>query len=85
MILRVLINSIIHSLTKHLDNGLTSEDAFSEPYPAANGFNNYFAYISQPINYEKIGVRGQLSFDFGFGLGVVVKGGVVDVRAGPIC
>jgi len=77
-------NQQYHSqINKAPDLGLTSEDAFSKPYPAANGFNNYFAYISQPINYEKIGVRGQLSFDFGFGLGVIVKGGVVDVKQAP--
>ena len=39
-----------------------------------------FAYVSVPVSYEKIGVRSQINFDFGFGLGVSVKGGVVDVK-----
>jgi len=79
------------------DPGLTSEATFSKPYPAspttvtpAGGtavttvnMNNYFAYISQPLDYEKMGVRMQLSFDFGFGLGIVARGGLVDVRQTP--
>ena len=42
-----------------------------------------FAFFSVPTNYEKIGLRSQLNIDFGFGLGVAVKGGVVDVKNKP--
>ena len=42
-----------------------------------------FAYVSVPLNYEKIGVRSQINFDFAFGLGCAVKGGVVDVKQAP--
>jgi hypothetical protein len=88
-----IVDQWYHSqINKAPDLGLTGEDAFSKPYPAPTtgtspnlvvNRDNYFAYVSQPINYEKIGVRGQLSFDFGFGLGVIVKGGVVDVKQAP--
>lgn len=36
-----------------------------------------------PVDYEKIGLRGQASLDFGFGCGLVVKGGVTDCKATP--
>jgi len=39
-----------------------------------------FAYVNVPLNYEKVGLRSQMNFDFGFGLGIAVKGGVVDVK-----
>ncbi len=35
------------------------------------------------VKYEKLGLRTQLSCDFGFGLGISVKGGVVDYKARP--
>lgn len=35
------------------------------------------------VKHEKMGLRGQLSCDFGFGLGVSVKGGVVDYKERP--
>jgi hypothetical protein len=39
-----------------------------------------FAFLSVPAHYERMGVRGELSFDFGFGLGVTFKGGAAEVR-----
>lgn len=35
------------------------------------------------VDYEKMGLRGQLNFDFGFGFGVNVKGGIVDYEQKP--
>lgn len=58
-------------------------------FPAAGGLTNElnfdpakhpFVYLNVPLVYEKLGVRGQVNFDFGFGLGVSVKGGVVDLK-----
>ncbi len=59
-----------------VDGGLTAETNFKPE-------KHTFAYISQPTEYEKLGVRSQLNFDFGFGLGVVAKGGVVDIKNAP--
>jgi len=42
--------------------------------------DNKFAYVSSPLSYEKIGLRSQLNCDFGFGLGVSARMGVVDVK-----
>lgn len=56
-----------------LAGGLTNKQNFAQEEPI-------WAYVSVPLNYEKIGLRSQLAFDFGFGLGVTAKGGVVDVR-----
>lgn len=56
--------------------GLTNEQNFDPTrYP--------FAYVSVPLDYEKIGVRSQVNIDFAFGLGFSVKGGVVDVKQAP--
>jgi hypothetical protein len=41
------------------------------------------SYQAVAITYEKIGLRSQLSFDFGFGLGIVVKGGVATYKQIP--
>ncbi|MFH1831531.1 MAG: hypothetical protein ABH827_01880 [bacterium] len=35
------------------------------------------------VEYEKMGLRGQFAFDFAFGLGVAVKGGVADYKNIP--
>ncbi len=35
------------------------------------------------VKYDRLGLRGQTSFDFAFGLGLTVKGGVVDYRQSP--
>ncbi len=35
------------------------------------------------VNYERLGVRGQVAFDFAFGLGMSIKGGVVDYKQAP--
>lgn len=35
------------------------------------------------IKYERLGLRGQTSFDFAFGLGMTVKGGLVDYKQIP--
>jgi hypothetical protein len=52
--------------------------------------NNYdpvkkqkYSYSNVSVKYEKMGFRSQLSFDFGFGLGFVVKGGVGDYKQIP--
>lgn len=56
--------------------GLTNEHNFdTDKHP--------FVFVSVPTNYEKAGVRSQLNFDFCFGLGVSIKGGVVDVKQRP--
>jgi hypothetical protein len=60
------------------DTNLTQEQYF---IPKTKKLDDRgFAYVGVPLNYEKIGLRGQLNCDFGFGLGVSVKGGVVDVK-----
>ena len=41
------------------------------------------SYQSVRIIYEKIGLRGQMSFDFAFGLGLVIKGGVANYKQIP--
>ncbi|MCF7799471.1 hypothetical protein K9L05_03350 [Candidatus Babeliales bacterium] len=54
--------------------------AFEANYdPADDNFGKY----SIPIKYEKLGLRGRLGFDFGYGFGVAVKSGVVDIRQKP--
>lgn len=39
-----------------------------------------FALLNVASKYEKIGIRGQISFDFGSGIGVSVRGGAVDIK-----
>lgn len=39
-----------------------------------------WAYVSVPTDYEKFGLRSQLNFDFGFGLGLAIRGGIADVK-----
>jgi hypothetical protein len=41
------------------------------------------SFLAIPVKYEKIGVRGQLSYDFGFGFGFTIKGGMADYRSAP--
>jgi hypothetical protein len=45
--------------------------------------DNPFAYLSVPINYEKIGVRGQMNYDLSFGVGLSVRFGVADIKCKP--
>lgn len=42
-----------------------------------------FQYQDVNIKYEKMGLRGQISFDLGVGLGINVKGGIVNMRNRP--
>ncbi len=42
-----------------------------------------YAFLIVPTRYERIGIRSQLGFDFGFGLGVNVKTGVCDIKNKP--
>ncbi len=59
--------------------GLTNEQNFaSYSIPFATGVP--WAYVTVPANYEKIGLRSQVNFDFPFGLGVSIKSGVVDAK-----
>ncbi len=39
-----------------------------------------FAYVTNPIKFEKYGLRGKLGFESKWGLGIALKGGVVDLR-----
>lgn len=41
---------------------------------------NPFAYFSVPISYEKIGMRGQVNYDLGMGLGFALRAGAVDIK-----
>lgn len=42
-----------------------------------------FAYLRVPTRYERVGIRAQLGFDFGFGLGVSVRSGVCSLKHKP--
>ncbi len=42
-----------------------------------------FALVSVPTRYEKIGVRVQMNFDMGMGLGISVRGGAVEIKNKP--
>lgn len=66
----------------HANADLTDEAVFRAGIFQQNNFitTNKYAYFDVPVSYEKIGCRSQLNFDFGFGLGVAVKAGVVDVK-----
>lgn len=41
------------------------------------------SYQTVSIKYEKLGLRGQMAFDFAFGFGLVVKGGVAHYKQIP--
>lgn len=58
------------------EGGLTNEKNFDPD-------KRPFAFVTVPLDYEKIGVRSQLNFDFCFGLGIALKWGVVDVKQAP--
>ncbi len=51
-----------------------TKDIYFEPQ------TDTFAYVTVPFYYEKIGVRGQLNFDFAFGLGMSIRGGAVHIK-----
>ncbi|MFA5074598.1 MAG: hypothetical protein WC436_00680 [Candidatus Babeliales bacterium] len=51
--------------------------AFEANYDPSDDF---FGKYSVPIKYEKLGLRGRLGLDFGWGFGLAVKSGVVDIR-----
>ncbi len=68
----------------HADKSTTSRtDLTLEQYFKPEKYKKFAYYSSVQTNYEKVGLRGQLNFDFGFGLGVSVKGGVVDIKNRP--
>jgi hypothetical protein len=48
-----------------------------------NRYDKIGTYKEVDVKYEKIGLRGQISFDFAFGLGFAVKGGVADYKQIP--
>lgn len=60
---------------------LTNENTFVPTSPK-NPVEQYLAAYLQGVNvkHEKLGLRGKISFDFGFGLGLAVKGGLVDLK-----
>ena len=51
-------------------------DSFDPP-------NNNKGFLSVPIKYEKMGIRGEFKFDFGCGVGVNVKSGIVECKQRP--
>lgn len=61
---------------KSLDPALIDDGKFNadvDPYRSA-------MYQEVPLRYEKLGLRGQLNFDLGAGLGMAVKGGIVNMK-----
>jgi len=58
--------------------GLTDESNFDQD-------EHSFAFVSTPIDYEKIGVRLQSEIETTFGLGLGVKFGVADIKKRPLC
>lgn len=46
--------------------------------------NQSLGCFSIPIKYEKMGLRGLVSVEFPFGLGINLKGGFVDIKQRPI-
>ncbi len=55
---------------------LEKEDLFSTDNTASS-------FVAVDVEHEKLGLRTQLSCDFGFGLGISIKGGVVDYKERP--
>jgi len=67
-------------LTDVLKTALNDTPGTSRPFdPDTYNYN----YESNKINYEKLGLRGQLNFEIGAGIGLLTKGGVADYRQGP--
>jgi hypothetical protein len=58
---------------------LTNESFFN----LNNKYDKIGTYKEVDVKYEKIGLRGQISFDCAFGLGLAVKGGVADYKQIP--
>jgi hypothetical protein len=56
------------------DKDFTSEAEFNPDIDTVG------TYEAVPVRYEKMGVRGQLCFDFSFGLGLGVRMGLVNYR-----
>lgn len=52
--------------------------------PSPSSIDAVFTYQSVAITYEKIGMRGQMSYDIGYGLGMAVKGGFADYKQTPV-
>lgn len=46
-------------------------------------YDSAATYQSVSVKYEKMGLRGQFSFDLGFGLGMAVKAGIADYKQIP--
>ena len=60
-----------------LPNNTTLDQAFNQeliPYQNA-------LYQNVTLRYEKMGLRGQLNFDLGAGLGMAIKGGIVNMKS----
>jgi len=41
------------------------------------------SFSTLPVDYEKIGMRSQVSVDLGMGCGIIAKGGIADCKATP--
>lgn len=54
-----------------LDENTLTTDKIATIFPAVN------------VKHEELGLRGQVSFDFGFGFGISMKGGIVDYKERP--
>lgn len=68
------------TVTGSLGKNLSNESTFD----LDNGTVDAAAtYQDVSIKYEKMGIRGQLSFDLGFGLGMAAKGGIADYKQIP--
>lgn len=62
-----------------LPNGITLDQAFN---PEIAPYKNAL-YEKVVLRYEKMGLRGQLNFDLGAGLGMAIKGGIVNLKSRP--
>lgn len=51
---------------------------------AQNPLDAVAVYKRVDVTYEKLGIRGQMSFDIGYGLGVAVKGGFANYKQIPV-
>lgn len=85
-------NFAFYNQTKTFLRNLKNDPAtnpYSKDYTNEALFNpdedayNALTYHDVSLRYEKLGLRGQINFDLGIGLGMNVKGGVVNMKNRP--